>query len=100
MNGYGKTLDQHRRLAILAHLADCLDYASNSEILLDVVNGLGIATGRDRMIGTLAWLAEQDLITQEDHEGFVMACATARGVDIAKGRACHPDIRRPAPKDR
>ncbi len=51
---YETTLEAHRRLAVLTHLAECLDYASNSEILLDVCNGLGITTSRDRMIGTLA----------------------------------------------
>ncbi len=65
-NAYAATLDAHRRLCILTHLAHCLDYASNSEILLDVCNGLGIATSRDRLIGTLAWLNEQGLIDLED----------------------------------
>ncbi|WP_419737723.1 hypothetical protein [Ruegeria sp.] len=95
---YAATLDAHRRLAILTHLSACLEYASNSEILMDVCNGLGITTSRDRLVSTLAWLSEQELVTLEDHEGFVLASATARGVDIAQGRALHPGVRRPAPK--
>jgi len=97
---YAATLDEHRRLALLTHLANCLDYASNSEILLDVCNGLGIATSRDRLVSTLVWLNEQELVTLEDHEGFVLVSATARGVDLAQGRARHPGIKRPAPKGR
>jgi len=97
---YTATLDAHRRLCILTHLANCLDYASNSEILIDVCNGLGIATSRDRLVGTLAWLAEQELVRLEDHEGFVLVSATGRGVDLAEGRARHPGVKRPAPKGR
>ncbi len=99
-NAYAATLDAHRRLCILTHLAHCLDYASNSEILLDVCNGLGITTSRDRLIGTLAWLNEQGLIDLEDHAGFVLVSATPRGVDLARGRARHPGVKRPAPKGR
>ncbi len=97
---YASTLEEHRRLALLTHLAACLDYASNSEILLDVLNGLRIATGRDRLVGTLAWLREQDLVSIEDHEGFLLVEATARGVDVAEGRARVPGVRRTAPKAR
>ena len=97
---YAATLEAHRRLAILTHLSECLDYASNAEILLDVCNGVGITTSRDQMISTLAWLAEQDLIVIEDHGGFVLVEATARGVDVARGRARVPGVRRPAPKGR
>jgi len=97
---YGATLDEHRRLAILTHLAAGIDYASNSEILLDVCNGLGITTSRDRLVGTLAWLRETGLVTLDDHDGFVLVAATARGVDVAAGRARQPGVRRPAPKGR
>jgi len=97
---YAATLEEHRRLAILTHLSACLDYASNSEILLDVVNGVGITTSRDRLVATLAWLHEQELVTLDDHDGFVLVSATARGVDVAGGRARHPGVRRPAPKGR
>ena len=97
---YETTLEAHRRLAVLTHLAECLDYASNSEILLDVCNGLGITTSRDRMIGTLAWLREAHLVAIDDHGGFLIVEASARGVDVASGRAREPGVRRPAPKGR
>ncbi len=96
--GYAATLEEHRRLAVLIHLSACLDYASNSEILFDVVNGVGITTSRDQLTETLAWLREQDMVSIEDHEGFLIVEATARGVDVAQGRALVPGVRRPAPK--
>ncbi len=95
---YAATLDEHRRLAILTHLSACLDYASNSEILLDVCNGVGITTSRDQLTETLAWLREQDMVSIKDHEGFLIVEATARGVDVAEARARHPGVKRPAPK--
>jgi len=91
------TLEAHRRLAVLTHLSECLDYASNSEILLDVCNGPGITTSRGRMIGTLAWLREARLVAIDDHDGFLIVEASARGVDVASGRARDPGVRRPAP---
>ncbi len=97
---YATTLEAHRRRTVLTHLAECLEYASNSEILLDVCNAVGIATGHDRLVGTLAWLCEQDLVSLEDHDGFFLVTATARGVDVAQGRVRHPGVKRPAPKRR
>lgn len=97
---YSARLEAHRRLTVLRHLAECLDYASNSEILFDVCNGVGIRTSRDQMISTLAWLREALLVTVEDHEGLLIVEASARGVDVASGRACDPGVRRPAAKSR
>ena len=97
---YAATLEAHRRLAILTHLSECLDYASNAEILLDVCNGVGITTSRDQMISTLAWLHEAGLLATRDHDGFLIVEASARGVDVASGRARDPGVRRPAPGQR
>ena len=97
---YAATLEEHRRLAVLTHLSACLDYASNSEILLDVCNGVGITTSRDQLGETLTWLGEHKLVTLEDHDGFVLVSATARGVDVAEARARVTGVRRPAPKGR
>ena len=97
---YSETLDRHRRLAVLTHLSGCSGYSSNSEILLDVLSGLGITTSRDTLIATVAWLAEQGLVTIADNDAPAVVEATARGVDVAEGRARHPGVRRPAPQAR
>ncbi len=100
MSSYSDTLRAHRRLTVLTHLSGCAGYASNGEILRDVLNGVGIATSRDETVATLAWLDEAGLIDIEDFEGFVLATATGRGVDVAAGHARHPGVKRPAPKGR
>ncbi len=86
---------EHRRLAILKHLARSSEYTSNASILIDVVRGVGIATSDDQMRGALAWLGEQELIDMTDHGHVVIATATTRGVEVAEGRVVHPGVKRP-----
>lgn len=93
-----KTFAAHRRLAVLRHLAMAQNYTSNASILGDVVNGVGVSTSVDQLTATLSWLAEQDLATLEDHGDFVIVTASARGVDVARGRVEHPGVKRPSPK--
>lgn len=98
MSSYGETLSRHRRLAILRHLEACHDYTSNASILTDVLDGVGVTSSRDQVITELAWLRENGFVTYEGRETFVVVEATTRGVDIARGRATHPDIQRPSPR--
>lgn len=98
MNDYSDTLRRHRRLAILRHLADCAEYTSNASILTDVLYGVGLPTTRAQVITELAWLAEQGMIANDDRGDFVISTATARGVEVARGLARHPDIQRPSPR--
>lgn len=97
---YLATLSRHRRLAILRFLAESPSYTSNVSILTDVLNSdkIGIATSRDQTATELCWLAETGLATLEGDMRFQVATATARGVDIALGRATHPDVQRPGPR--
>ena len=99
MSDYAETLRRHRRLAILRFLKDSATYTSNVSILTDVLNSdkIGIDTSRDQATTELAWLAEMGFVTLGGDERFRVATATARGVDIALGRATHPDIQRPGP---
>jgi hypothetical protein len=87
---------EHRRLAILRHLAADAAYTSNASILLDVANGVGATTTADQLTATLAWLEEQGLATVKDHGDLVVVTATARGVDVGAGRATHPGVKRPS----
>lgn len=97
MSDYHKTLRKHRRLAILEFLERCAGYTSNSALLTDVLNSdrIGIGTSHDQTASELAWLEEMGLITLAGDPLFQVATATARGTDIALGRATHPDIQRP-----
>lgn len=93
---YQDTLRKHRRLTILRYLANCASYTSNASILSDVVNDFGISSTRDQITTELAWLAENGFVTNRG-EGMLVASATHQGVEIAEGRALHPDIQRPRP---
>lgn len=100
MTDYLTTLRRHRRLAILRFLHDSPTYTSNVSILTDVLNGptIGIDTSRDQTTTELMWLQETGFVTLSGTADFVVATATARGVDIALGRAAHSDIQRPGPR--
>ncbi len=99
MSDYAETtLRQHRRLAILRHLAEIPEYTGNASILQDVLLGVGVSTTRDQVITELHWLREQGMVSLVAHEDFVVVTATHRGVEIAKGVATHPDVRRPSPR--
>ncbi|WPY94692.1 hypothetical protein T8T21_00775 [Limimaricola variabilis] len=91
-----KLTTEHRRLTILRHLAASPGYTSNGSILHDVCNGLGVSSTWDQMVGTLAWLKEQELVALEAHEQLTIVSATARGVEVANGQASHPGVKRPS----
>lgn len=100
MTDYVEHIGRHRRLAILRFLEQSAGYTSNVSILTDVLNSsrIGINTSRDQTTTELAWLAENGFVTLGGDVGFRVATATARGVDVALGRALHPDIQRPGPR--
>lgn len=98
MTDYAETLRKHRRLAILRHLEAIPEYTGNASILQDVLRGLGLPVSRDQVVTELAWLKEQGFVTYDSSADFVVVIATARGVDIARGLATHPDIQRPGPR--
>ena len=95
---YSETIRKHRRLAILRHLEACVDYTSNASILVDVLDGVGVTSTRDQVITELAWLKENGFVAYEDRAEFIVVEATRRGVEIATGRATHPEIQRPSPR--
>jgi len=100
MTDYIEHVSRHRRLAILRFLEASPGYTSNVSILTDVLNSeqIGINTSRDLTTTELAWLAESGFVTLGGQPDFRVATATARGVDIALGRATHPSIQRPGPR--
>lgn len=95
---YNDTLRKHRRLAILRHLEGCMDYTSNASILVDVLDGVGVTSSRDQVVTELAWLKDNGFVNYEDRAEFIIAEATRRGVEIARGQSAHPEIQRPSPR--
>jgi hypothetical protein len=98
MSDYGDTLRKHRRLAILRHLEAIEEYTGNVAILQDVLRGLGLPSTRDQVVTEIMWLKEQGFVTTLASQDFIVVTATARGVEIARGLATHPDIQRPSPR--
>lgn len=94
MSDYAETLRRHRRLAILRHLEALPGYTSNAAILQDVLCGVGLSATRDQVTTEIAWLTEQGFVTAEG-QGFIVVTVTARGAEIARGIATHPDVQRP-----
>lgn len=100
MTDFAEFTRRHRRLAILRFLQASPTYTSNVSIITDVLNSdaIGIDTSRDQTTTELSWLGEQGFVTLGGSADFRVATATSRGVDIALGRATHPDIQRPSPR--
>ena len=89
---------EHLRLAVLQLLQVDYGYAHNELILQRALEQVGHGVSGDRLRGELAWLAEQGLIVVEDVCGLLhLARITARGADVALGRARVPGVARPRP---
>lgn len=95
---YSELIRRDRRRDILKFLEDCPEYTSNGEVILSVLNGLGVGTTRDQLMGELAWLAEQGLVALDAVSGFPVVTATGRGLEVARGIARHPEVSRPRPR--
>lgn len=94
---YADIIAEDARLGILQALEQDNDYAHNEYVLQDALGRLGHTMSRDRLRGHLAWLAEQALITTREVGGVTVAEITARGQDVALGRARVPGVARPRP---
>lgn len=97
MSDYGELVRRHRRLAILKHLEACAEYTSNGSILQAVLIGVGVPSTRDQVVTELAWLREQGFVVCDGRADFIVVTATARGCELARGLATHPDVQRPGP---
>jgi hypothetical protein len=89
-------LAEHRRLTVLRHLERAARQTSNTSILTDVANGVGVPSTRDQINTALAWLEEQDLVTLNRSGEFVIATATRRGCEVATGHVVIPGVKRPS----
>lgn len=87
-----------RRLAILRILSRRNEYTTNEYSLNDELSGAyAHNVSKDRLHGDIAWLEEQGLvIAQQPRAGWIVTL-TARGGDVAGGRATVPGVARPRP---
>lgn len=92
--------DEHVRVAALRLLDEMPSYSANDSVLTQAVSAMGLACTRDQMRGHLTWMAEQRLVQlQEIGMGLIVATATERGCDVAKGRSIVRGVARPSPRD-
>lgn len=87
---------QDRRLVLLRALEAAVQYRANAYLLRAFADSLGHVVSADKLDTDLAWLAEQGLVTLE-RQPVAVATLTARGLDVASGRASVPGVKRPLP---
>jgi hypothetical protein len=90
---------ENRRLVVLQMLAEDADYAANEHVLRRGADAYGHSISQDTLRGDIAWLTEQGLITTDTvGSTTLVAKITARGLDVAQGRAIVPGVQRPRPE--
>jgi len=95
-----KLMEEDRRLAILRLLESQQGYHRNDRVVPDALSRLGHAVSRDQVRTDFAWLDEVGLLSVEVVLDRVhIAKLTSRGVDVAKGLATVPGVKRPRPGD-
>jgi hypothetical protein len=96
---YKDTFAAHVRLCLLRLLDEAPGREANSSILHDAVLAYGLKCSRDFCGAQLAWLAEQELVDLDLlTESLAVVRLTARGADVAAGRAAVPGVKRPSPE--
>jgi hypothetical protein len=88
---------QDRRLVILKGLESAAQYKANSYLLRRYCEAVGHVVSADQLATDLAWLREQGLVTAQADRDVTVATLTARGLDVATGRAHQPGVARPQP---
>ena len=90
-------LAEDRRLRILRLLAEAPGYEANQVLLSNALSMFGHMVSADVVATDCAWLAEQGLVERQTMSGIEIVRITARGVDVAMGRAVVPGVQRPRP---
>jgi len=95
---FDNLLTEDRRLMILRLMAESPDYQLNVYVLRPALDAVGHTVSHDRLAADLAWLAEQGLVTVGKAADVTVGKLTARGADVASGRATIPGVKRPEPE--
>jgi hypothetical protein len=98
VSAYLEDLRKHRRLVILRILSELPTNRANASLLRAGVESVGVPSTRDDMTTDIQWLVDQSLVTSEQHVSVQLVTITARGDDVANGRAIVPGVARPSPK--
>lgn len=98
MSAYLEDLRRHRRLVILRILSELPTHRANASLLRSAVESIGVTSTRDDMATDIQWLADQSLVSTETVGSVQLVTLTARGDDVATGRALVPGVARPSPR--
>lgn len=90
---FSEIMMSDRRLMILRALAETSGYGANRSLIQRFLDSEGHIVSRDLVDADIAWLAEIGLVVLRDDAVLL----TARGGDVATGRAMVPGVRRPQP---
>lgn len=94
-----KTFSQHltedRRLSILLILLQSTAYSANEHLMRMGLDGIGHRVSLDTLRADLVWLEEQGALHVKEVQQIYVATLTARGQDVAEGRAVIPGIKKP-----
>lgn len=88
---------EDRRLVILRFLAEDADYAMNTSLLQTALEAVGHGVSREKVNADAAWLEESGLVHCEELSGILVVRITQNGLDVARGRAVVPGVKRPGP---
>jgi len=93
-----KVMSEHQRLSILLALAAMNGYQTNDSMLQSACAAYGHTMSSDKVLGHLAWLSEQSLVSLETNGNYTMATLTSRGQDVSEGVATCPGVKKPRAK--
>lgn len=100
MTEFAEHWRKHLRITVLRLLLASPGWRSNESLIHGQLPGRGFACSRDQVRTELTWLGQQGLVGVDDCDGLLTAEMTEQGIDVAEGRATHPDVQRPSPKRR
>ncbi len=101
-HAYAEKKREHLRLAMLRLLAEMPDYTLNASLLQEGADAVGVPASRTEVEAEIAWLGEAALVTirRYGETNLIIPTLTDRGLEVAKGRATVPGVKRPSPGER
>lgn len=96
---YRDEVDADRRLCILRLLAEDPGYSHNDSVVQSALATLGHRVSREMVRADFAWLSQVGLVSVEEINATIhVAELTPRGLDVARGNATVPGVKRPGPR--
>ena len=94
---FAEAMQREQRLAILQLLREASGYAAPETLLWSAMGELGLPVAAEALRDRLATLEEAGLVTVARRDLAWVATLSTAGLDVATGRAAHPEVARPRP---